>query len=224
MHVDSGEITIPSMHEIDKTKANLFQAVNLLCEESLSGIHANLLNSIAIYNGVAEMPTSASALFCQGRIYVKNVGDEFPLFYYLDMLVHEIAHQHFNIIYSMTHLIADNNQTFKSYANNKQRPIYGILHGAFVLYRLIEFYLSSYDLLGQFSMPYAQQDYNNYLHARFFQIPCNYDFRLEIYKQKFRKTLEQLVDARGLTLKGKEFIKYIMAHDRELLTKLKNSK
>ncbi len=205
----SCNFNIPSQAEISQTKSNLERAICILGEGKLSGLYMAILNSIAIYNGEGPIPTSASSFFCQGRIYVQNVGDKFPLFYYLDMLVHEEAHQHFNIINNLTSLIADYNQTLLSYAKNQKRPIYGILHGVFVLYRLISFYLDNSDLLKGFTIPYNKQDYNNYLHARFFQIPFNYAFRLEIYKQKLAKTYSQLIHSTGLTAEGKEFINCI---------------
>lgn len=204
------KLTAPSESELDKTRSNFVQAINILSLTNASGINQNLLNSIAIYNGAEETSSSVSCQLCQGRIYARNVGEDFPLFYYLDTLVHEIAHQHFNIIQNLNPLIADYEQSFKSCLKNKQRPISGILHGAFVLYRLIEFYSKNADLLIKFSLPYDSQDYSNYLYSRFFKIPYNYDFRLTIYKQKLQNTIDQLNGSTALTAKGHEFIKYIL--------------
>jgi hypothetical protein len=201
----------PSESELDKTKSNFIQAISILSLTKASCIDENLLNSIAIYNGSQESASSASILICQGRIYVRNVGNDFPLFYYVDTLVHEIAHQNFNIIQNLTNLIADYEQTFLSCLKNKQRPINGILHGAFVLFRLIDFYSKNAALLEDLSLPYGNQDYSSYLYSRFFKIPYNYDFRLKIYKQKLQNTLEELKDSSALTAKGHEFIKYIRA-------------
>lgn len=195
--------------DINETKVNFERSIRLLYPESTSALDTNLLNSIAIYNGSEEMPTSASSIFCQGRIYVKNVGAEFQQFYYLDTLVHEVAHQYFNIINHLVNLISDNNQKYFSYTKNQNRPICGILHEFFVLYRLIQFYLSCSELLKPFSLPDVNQDYKSYLRVRYFQIPYNYNCRLEVYKQKLANIYCQLSDSAGLTAEGKDFIRYI---------------
>lgn len=205
------KLSVPSESELVKVKFNFTQAIDILSLTNSSGINQNILNSIAIYNGEEGTSSSASCLFCQGRIYVRNFGDDFTLFYYLDTLVHEIAHQHFNLIQNLNFLIADYEQNFLSCLHNRQRPIIGILHGAFVLYRLIDFYSKNSDLLQKFSQPYDGQDYNNYLYARFFKIPCNYDFRLKIYKQKLDNIYQQLKGSTALTAQGEEFIKYIIS-------------
>lgn len=205
----------PSAAELSTTKFNFQRALDLLCK-NYPAANAKLLNSIAIFNDNYEISTSASSIFCQGRIYAKNVGDTFSMFYYLDTLVHELAHQQFNIIQNLHNFISDPQQTFKSYLKNQERPLYGILHGVFVLYRLIDFYSGNYKLLKSFSSPYILDDYDKYLYARFFKIPYNYEFRMQIYKQKLKKTLAELNGVAKLTAEGEAFIEYINNYSKEV--------
>lgn len=206
------QFATPKEPEINSAKSLLKEALVLLQGSPNSGLQDNLLNSIAIYAGCYPIPTSASIIFCQGRTYILNVGDSYPLFYYLDMLVHETAHQHLNIINFLSPLCLNTTQKFLSLANNQQRPVYGIMHGAFVLYRLISFYQAEQEMLRDVEDKITTQEPTEYLQARFFQIPCNYALRLEVYQNKLKQALLQLRNSGGLTENG-EAIVLLMGED-----------
>ena len=207
MQTEEMHFAIPEEPEIQASKSLLNKALLLLQNSSASGLQANLLNSIALYSGTYPIPTSASIIFCQGRAYILNVGDSYSLFYYLDMLVHETAHQHLNIINFLAPLSNNTTQTFLSLANNQQRPVYGILHGAFVLYRLIEFYQAEQAMLQSVEDEAVTEEPTDYLQARFFQIPCVYSLRIEVYRHKLKKALQQLLGSGSLTPNGEELVR-----------------
>lgn len=206
MQAQEMQLAIPKDSDIYETRNFLNKALVLLQESASSGLQASLLNSIAVYAGSYPIPTSASIIFCQGRTYILNVGASYPLFYYLDMLVHETAHQHLNIINFLAPLCVNTSQTFLSLANNQQRPIYGIMHGAFVLYRLISFYQAEQEMLQNSQDVSTSQEPAEYLQARFFQIPCNYSLRLEVYQNKLKQALQQLKSSGSLTRDGEELV------------------
>lgn len=196
--------------DIHLTQQMLTQAIKILHDYKESGLQTNLLNSIAIYAGAYPIPTSCSTLLCQGRFFALNVGKKYPLFYYIDMIVHEVAHQYLQIINYFEPLSIDTNKKFLSASNNKLRPVYGIINSAFVLYRLIIFYQSAKELLCSIEQEADPKDAYAYLQTRFFEIPFNYTLRLEVYKLKLKHSLEQLEISKALTPKGLELVELML--------------
>lgn len=207
MNADLVVFELPSLENVEKISIKLQQALSLLSPIKETCINSCLLNSIAIYDGIGAIPTSASTIFAQNRIYIKYVGDEYPLFYYLDMLIHEVSHQYFNLINSLYSIISDYNQTLLSVARNKERPIYGIFHAVFVLYRLITIYPLIKNLLKAEELEEIIYNPENYLYARFFQIPFNYHLRLSVYFMKFEVSLKQLLASEFISQLGKDLLR-----------------
>lgn len=195
--------------DLQTTQHNLQQAIDILQDYQESGLQSNLINSIAIYDGQYPIPTSCSTLLCQGRFFALNVGQKYPLFYYLDMLVHEVAHQYLQIINYLEPLSFNDDKKLLSAGNNKLRPIYGIINAAFVLYRLITFYQSAKKLLCSIEEEPGIKEPSAYMQTRFFQIPCNYTLRLEVYKLKLTHTLQQLKKSKSLTEQGLQLLELL---------------
>jgi hypothetical protein len=206
MHDELMIFNFPTIEKTLATSNKIQQALKLLEPIKISGINSILLNSINVYDGSGPIPTSASTIFTQGRIYVKHVGDEYPIFYYLDMLIHEISHQYFNLINNLYCVISDYNETYLSVARNKERPIYGIFHAVFVLYRLITIYPLAEDLLKNEEVDYPDNNYDTHLYSRFFEIPFNYRYRMSIYLMKFEISMNQLLPSSNITTLGKELL------------------
>lgn len=194
-------------NELQATTAKLQSALKLLHPIALSCVNSNLLNSIAIFLGKEELSTAATIMLSQGRVYIKYMGDEYPGLYYLDMIIHELSHLYFNLINYLYPMISDHSKMIFSVVKKVNRPIYAIYHTTFVLYRLLCVYEAAESLLKEHEQPIKPSDtYNDYLYSRFFQIPFNFEFRRELYRQKFAICFDQLLNSNALTPIGKSLL------------------
>lgn len=203
------QLSVPEYNRpiVADTTTKIRQALALLVPLDATYVNSKLLNSIAIFAGNDEAPTSGVLGVAPGRIYIREVTDAYPEFYYLDMMIHEMSHLYFNIIVTFHPIISDYSKHFFSVAKNTQRPIFGIYNATFVLYRLIKLYPLIEALLrgSEQALP-AGIRYEDYLYRRFFHIPFNYDFRLELYRMKFKTAYEQLLASDALTPLGRAFL------------------
>ncbi|MDP3562096.1 MAG: hypothetical protein Q8R83_07970 [Legionellaceae bacterium] len=219
LHTGGAEFSIPmwGCESIRETAQQIRTALVLLASIKSSCSKTKLLNSIAIFSGNDTTATSGVTGAAQGRIFIREVTLNYPDFYYLDMMIHEISHLYFNLIAQLHPLISDYTKTFFSVAKNRERPIFGIFNATFVLYRLITVYPEVKNLLKKSELPLEKNtSYEKYLYSRFFHIPFNYEFRLNLYQMKFDIAYEQLLSSNALTSAGKELL---VAMHEELISK-----
>jgi hypothetical protein len=208
------QISVPRHHSaaVAHTAAHIRQALAVLAPIDATYVNSKLLQSISIFAGNAEAPTSCVLGAAPGRIYIREVTDAYPEFYYLDMMIHEISHLYFNVIAMFHPLISDYSKHFFSVAKNTERPIFGIYNATFVLYRLIQLYPQIESLLRRSEQALsAGTRYEDYLYSRFFHIPFHYDFRLELYRMKCHTACTQLLTSGALTPLGQVFLEAMQA-------------
>lgn len=180
---------------------------SLLSQIEASCASSHLCNSIAIYARNALSANSGSSVATQGRIYVKHLPQEYPCLYLLDILIHEIAHLYFNVINSLYPFISDFNARTFSVGTGTDRPIYGVFHAVFVLYRLIYVYQLAEKILNPNpSQAYEKSNYADYLYTKFQDIPIDFKFRLHVYLMKFDEGVNQLLANDAISTLGKELL------------------
>ncbi|MDF1757350.1 MAG: hypothetical protein P1U74_03545 [Legionellaceae bacterium] len=206
MNNNYGVYSEPSLEEFDITSSKLKKAIKILLKTDESVVISKLLNSIAIYSGNGDIATSASNIYAQGRVYLRHVQSEYPLLYYLDIIVHESSHQYFNMIENLHPIISDYNETLLSVFKNQKRPIYIVFHAAFVLYRLISVYASYKEIFIKEELPYDGENYQDFHYSRILEIPCNYRVRMNVYLMKFQTNIDQLLASKAITDEGRALL------------------
>lgn len=161
-----------------------------------------ILTSIILFTG-ESISTAGSAIKCQSSIFIKKYvpkpnGD--INLYYFDQMIHETAHQQFNILNYLFKLMVNPNSKIFSIARNTERPLYGVFHAQFVLYQLIKGYrenVKNFQKKTTFSY-----NVDDYLYSQFPFLPEDYDLRLQIYEQKFNAGMQSLEQSNNITELG----------------------
>lgn len=91
---------------------------------------------ICVFDGEGVLGVSTPKAF--GSIYIRRTSGELPLPYYVEHVVHEAAHTHLNALLCLAPLVLNpNGELYSSPLRSDLRPMHGILHATFVLWRVL---------------------------------------------------------------------------------------
>ncbi len=180
------------------------EIINKANKDMFAEIHDHV-SSIKIFAGDYDAFSGTSMKYF-GNLFFKNCTiDADPVLYFFESLIHETSHLHLNILMAFDPLLINSKEHFYSPARDTIRPMKGILHGHFVVYRLVLMYLAAYSYRTLFNnrIDVAENlDFNVAIGKQ----PWNYSTRLEIFKFKFIQGDELIRQHAKLTPGGQELL------------------
>lgn len=103
---------------------------------------------------------------------------------YFDLLVHEGAHQYLNLLMTFNPLVKNGHQQVFSPLRAEVRPLKGVLHAQFVLFRLLLAYRNARSAFA--TNDHDQFSLEDLSKAPAAALPFSYEVRYAAYREKFR--------------------------------------
>ncbi len=211
------EITTVSSFDYQEVSSYIQRSFNIIANNThLSEEINEIISAINIFDGGGKASNASSVGFfglIMMRYHRFNSQAE-QLLYFFDSIIHEAAHNYLNLLITFDPMIINSKEFFFSPARNTNRPMKGIFHGHFVVFRLI----MAYRLLEKFFAEYFPTqkldayDFNRPLA----DLPMTFYPRLEAYQYKFKQGESIIQQSAQLTEFGREFfnnMSSIIHHD-----------
>ncbi len=199
-----GEYEVINENEFQSNKniiINVLEKIRLACSTMYDEI-INHLSLIELVKGKFDIYSASSVKYLGALPIALPDTSIDPMHYFFDVIIHEEAHSHLNIIMGLDPIVLNKqDELFLSPARKVPRPMKGIFHAHFVFYRLVYMYKMAYTLfiLNKGNYSEIKQDVIN---SSIKDLPWDFEIRLSAYIEKYKQGEKMIKDNAKLTEKG----------------------